>query len=390
MTPKLSIIVPVYNVENYLRKCLDSILNQTLTDIEVICVNDGSPDNSAEILKEYQKADNRVIVIEQENSGLGAARNTGISAARGEYIGCVDSDDFIDPTMYEKMYAKARAQNADVVLCNVYLYYTDSGTTTVFRDSVFYENMSKTGYFSAVEHPRILQYIGVWDRIYRRSFIEKEKLRNPEKRIYEDVLFSVQTSVLAEKIAIVNEPLYYYRKNTGISIVDKEVVTDSYKFDFLKNLAECRTFLEKNNKWMLLRKEFLAFQLSGILYHQHNMQSYQTFIQFAKELTRVLSVDDFDLMKDNTERPQTKLYITLLQKHQFKLIYLLYKIRKLYRVDEFCVYVRFPKTKKYWRIKKLGYWKKVRLRAEYDLICEIKKLNISVQSLTKESRGNTK
>lgn len=389
MAPKLSIIVPVYNVENYLRKCLDSILNQTLTDIEVICVNDGSPDNSGEILKEYQKADNRVIIIEQENSGLGAARNTGISAARGEYIGFVDSDDFIDPTMYEKMCTKAYAQNADVVLCNIYLYYTDSGATTVFRDNTFYENMSKTGSFTAVEHPRILQFIGVWDRIYRRSFIEKERLRNPEKRIYEDVLFSVQTSVLAARIAIVNEPLYYYRKNTGISIVDKEVVTDSYKFDFLKNLAESRAFLEDTNKWLLLRKEFLAFQLTGMLYHQHNMQSYQTFIQFARELAQTLSVDDFDLIKDNTEWPPAKLYIALLQKHQFKLIYLLYKIRKLYRVDEFCIYIRFPKTKKYWCIKKPGYWKKARLRAEYELINEIKMLNISVQSLTEKSRGDT-
>ena len=116
MAPKLSVVVPVYNVENYLSKCLDSILKQTLEDIEIICVNDGSTDGSANILQDYKKKDPRIIVLEQENQGLGAARNTGIRTARGEYIGFVDSDDFIEPTMYEKLYEKACKFQLDIVL----------------------------------------------------------------------------------------------------------------------------------------------------------------------------------------------------------------------------------------------------------------------------------
>ena len=378
MEPKMSIIVPVYNVEKYLRRCLDSILNQTLTDIEVICVNDGSPDTSPEILEEYQKKDNRIVVINQENGGLGAARNTGINAARGEYLGFVDSDDFIVPTMYEKLYRKAKEQDADVVLCNINLYFTESGETKIFRDMRFYGNMERTGSFTVNEHPRILQSIGVWDRIYRRAFIEKFNLRNPEKRIYEDVLFTVQTSVLASRIAIVNEPLYYYRKNTGISIVDKEVTTDSYKFDFLKNLLESKEFLESRGEWEAFRREFLLFQFQGILYHQYNMQSYRTFIQFAQGIAQILTSDDIDVILQTTDSFQARTYISLVAKQRFKRIYVLYKLRKLFRADEFYYYFRFPRTKRYWRIRKAGYWKRVNLRAQYELISEIRQLNSNI------------
>ena len=112
---KVSIIVPVYNIEKYLAKCLDSLINQTLEDIEIICVNDGSTDNSAEILNEYAQKDCRIKIINQDNAGLSAARNTGINAANGEYIGYVDSDDWIDLNFYEKLYNAAKDTDADIV-----------------------------------------------------------------------------------------------------------------------------------------------------------------------------------------------------------------------------------------------------------------------------------
>ena len=118
---KVSVIVPVYNVENYIEKCLDSLLNQTLDDIEIIVVNDGSTDNSANIIKE--KYVNKIVYLEKENGGLSDARNFGLPHAKGKYIAFLDSDDYIEPTMYEKMYSVAEKEEADMVECDFYWEY---------------------------------------------------------------------------------------------------------------------------------------------------------------------------------------------------------------------------------------------------------------------------
>ena len=123
---KVSIIIPVYNVEKYLRQCLDSIVNQTLKEIEVICINDGSTDNSPIILEEYEKKDPRIRVITQENMGSGVARNRAIQQAKGKYIGFMDSDDWADPTMFEKLYENAELNNSDIVMCPM-LIINESG-----------------------------------------------------------------------------------------------------------------------------------------------------------------------------------------------------------------------------------------------------------------------
>lgn len=118
---KVSVIVPVYNVENYLEYCLSGLLNQTLQDIEIICVNDGSTDNSINILQRYQQTDNRIKIITQSNSGQGTARNNAIDIANGEYIGFVDPDDYVSPQMFETLYNQAKAYNADLVEESFYI-----------------------------------------------------------------------------------------------------------------------------------------------------------------------------------------------------------------------------------------------------------------------------
>ena len=244
---KLSIIVPVYNTEKYIVNCLDSLVNQNLEEIEIICVNDGSTDRSLEILERYAGEDERIRIITKENDGLGAARNTGIDAAQGKYIGFVDSDDFADPNMFRLLVKAAESADADVAIGNVYLYYDDSKKTVPYRDQKFYQTLNRVGVFRAKDVPEIVENIGVWDRIYRRQFIENHKLRNPEHVIYEDALFSFQTSVLAERLVECSEAVYFYRKNTGSAITDKEVWLDSYKFDFLKNNFSIRDFLIEQN-----------------------------------------------------------------------------------------------------------------------------------------------
>ena len=120
---KVSVIVPVYNTSNYLEKCITSLLNQTLQDIEIIMVNDGSLDNSREIIEEFQKKDNRILLFNKENGGQASARNLGLSKATGEYVAFLDSDDYISPVMYEQLYNKAKSMDYDIVLCNYYLDY---------------------------------------------------------------------------------------------------------------------------------------------------------------------------------------------------------------------------------------------------------------------------
>ena len=118
-SPKVSIIVPVYNVEKYLEKCLDSLVNQSLHDIEIICVNDGSKDDSLDILEKYAKKDSRIKIINKQNQGLSAARNDGLKVAAGEYVGYVDSDDWVDLNFYEKLYESAKKYNAEIASGNI-------------------------------------------------------------------------------------------------------------------------------------------------------------------------------------------------------------------------------------------------------------------------------
>ena len=119
---KISVIIPVYNVEQYLRECLESVINQTLSELEIICINDGSTDSSLDILREYEQKDNRIIVINKDNEGQAAARNIGISMAKGEYIGFLDSDDYIDSNFYEKLYNAAKKYKADIACTNLYRF----------------------------------------------------------------------------------------------------------------------------------------------------------------------------------------------------------------------------------------------------------------------------
>ncbi len=127
--PKVSIVLPIYNVSEYLRKSLNSLVKQTLQEIEIICINDGSTDNSLEIVKEYAKRDNRIVVVDKKNEGQGIARNLGINMAKGEYIGFVDPDDWVKPDMYEKMYNQAKKFSSEIVICDLSKYVEEKNST---------------------------------------------------------------------------------------------------------------------------------------------------------------------------------------------------------------------------------------------------------------------
>lgn len=212
---KVSVVLPVYNVEPYLRDCMDSIVNQTLTDIEIICVNDGSPDNSLAILKEYAAKDSRVSVYDQENGGHAVATNRGIELATGDYLFCMDSDDILDLRALELTYEKAIEKDVDFVLFKAINYddendryyetevYSMDKIAAVVGDDVFNYNDIKDLMFQAIVTP--------WSKLYKRDFIMKHNIRFPEGLIFEDNVFFYESLLKAEKIYFLKEFLFIRR-----------------------------------------------------------------------------------------------------------------------------------------------------------------------------------
>ena len=219
---KVSIIVPVYNVEKYLRECLDSIINQTLEDIEIICVNDGSTDSSLQILNDYAQKDKRIIIINKSNSGYGHTMNTGINAASGEYIGIIESDDFADKHMFEDLYKLAKDNDADIAKSNWYLYW---GKHKFSRKN---NNISSAKTFKIINSKQDKDLLrlnpSVWSAIYKREFLNKFNIRFLETpgASYQDLAFSFKVFALAERVILTDNAYLYYRQdNINSSVKSK-------------------------------------------------------------------------------------------------------------------------------------------------------------------------
>ena len=229
MKPKVSIIVPVYNVEKYLARCLESLLNQTLTEIEIILVDDGSPDNCPQMCDEYAKRDSRVKVIHKSNAGLGYARNSGLDVAIGEYIAFVDSDDYVYTSMYETLWNEACACNADVVFCG----FKSEQRNGIYKDSN--EVAERTEWNGEAVKDFMLDMIAcapyvkkerkygmsVWHSIYRNSIIEDNRIRFHSERevVSEDISFQVDFLLIAQKVEYLPQSLYNHSLN-GTSLTE--------------------------------------------------------------------------------------------------------------------------------------------------------------------------
>lgn len=205
MEKLISIIVPVYNVEKYLNKCVNSIINQTYKNIEIILVNDGSTDRSGHICDELSKLDHRIVVYHKENGGLSDARNYGVKRANGEYIGFVDSDDYVSNDMYQYLYEIIERENADVAECNFYLVYQDA-IRQYFKE-YYYEVLDKQEYLK--EYLLMNKVYGAvcWKLI--KSEVAK-KLEFPIGKFYEDAFYHLELIKIAEKYVLSSKSKYYY------------------------------------------------------------------------------------------------------------------------------------------------------------------------------------
>ena len=224
----VSIIVPCYKVEEYLPRCLDSLLAQTLPDIEVICINDGSPDRCIDILREYERKNpEQVVVIDKENEGVWRGRQDAIKIARGKYIGFVDSDDYVAPDFCELLYDCARQHDADIAVCGFYRVDFDSG-------KIIDEEMSEPrSSFSAVQNPELLLQLNgaPWNKLFRATLLKGMYDFDNPPRIFDDIAMHLLVYPDVDKVAFVDKALVYYliRPDSIMTTIDKSKIGSAYK-----------------------------------------------------------------------------------------------------------------------------------------------------------------
>lgn len=222
---KISVIVPVYNVEKYLTECIESIRSQSLEDLEIICVNDGSTDNSLDILNNFAKQDKRIIVINKTNSGYGHTMNMGLNAATGEYIGIIESDDFADKNMFEDLYKLAKDNDADIAKGDWFNYWSKNKfarkNNRISSAKAFQLTNSKKDKSLLRINP------SVWSAVYKREFLNKYNIRFLETpgASYQDLAFSFKVFALAERVILTDKAYLYYRQdNMNSSVKSKTKV----------------------------------------------------------------------------------------------------------------------------------------------------------------------
>jgi len=294
--PKVSVIIPVYNVEKYLRECLDSVINQTLKDIEIICINDGSTDNSLQILKEYEKKDSRIKIINKENGGYGKAMNIGLDNATGEYIGIVEPDDYIKLDMYEVLYNKAVENDVDLIKADFYRFVYDKNNKQI----LFYNQLDQSEmFYNKIINPQdnleVFNFImNTWSGIYKKSFIDKYNIRHNETpgASFQDNGFWFQTFCRAKRIYFLNTPFYMNRRdNPNSSVFNREkVYAMKEEYDYI------RKFLDNNPD---LKEKFLGiYQYRRFCNYEFNLKR----IDFAyKKLFLETFAQDYQLAYENHE-----------------------------------------------------------------------------------------
>lgn len=294
---KVSIIVPTYNVEMYLDECLESLQRQTLKDIEIICVNDGSKDNSLEIIKKYAENDPRFVIIDKENGGYGKAMNIGLDKATGEYIGIVEPDDFVPLYMYEDLYSVAKENDLDLLKADFYRFTRSEENGDM---NLVYNHLDRTAQwynkvFDPSQNPETLRFImNTWSGIYRREFLEKFHIRHNETpgASFQDNGFYFQTFVYAQRGMILDKPYYMNRRDNPNSSVNnrEKVYCSNIEYDYIKDILMRDPEIWNRFKYMYSLKKL----------HNYKFTLGRIGDEFKKEYIQRIS-KEFKRAKDNGE-----------------------------------------------------------------------------------------
>lgn len=283
---KVSVIVPVYNVEDYLERCLDSLVNQTLDDIEIIVVNDGSPDNSQAIIERYEKNyPNKVKGYIKENGGLSDARNFGMPYATGEYVAFVDSDDYVDLTMYEKLYNEAKEKDSEVVVCGYFKVDEKEKTmkSAQIGNMEFYDQNPR-------ERKEILEINApyAWNKLVKRDLLERTKIQFPKGLLFEDICTMYPLLASANKVSKVNEELYYYIVEREGSITAQFDASKTKILDSIELLNERFEELGLKEEY---RDEIVVINLRHIYFRFNEFDKYKDRkeqIKFVNKAFKIL------------------------------------------------------------------------------------------------------
>ena len=327
MFVKVSILVPICNVEKFLPKCLDSLIAQTLSNIEIICLNDGSKDNSLAIIKRYAESDSRIVVVDKPNSGYGDTMNRGLDIATGEYIGIVESDDFVDKNMFEKLYDLAKINDADIARGGYYLYWENQSEVIKREewfhdyDKLFNPNKQRSIYLSDP---------AIWSAIYKKSFLKEyniQFLATPGAS-YQDTSFFFKTNFCARKMIFTNIPFLHYRQdNPGSSVKDttlEKAILVHREYEEFLNFAKRNSSELQNIKDVVMTKykRIILWNLLRIA-----KQDREKYVKIAER--------DFPLLYDNQGLYQAyftkmdKMILQSMKTNNYLLLNLLISLRKL-------------------------------------------------------------
>lgn len=295
---KVSIIIPTYNVEMYLVECMESVIHQTLKDIEIICINDGSTDGSLEILKSYAQKDDRIVLVDKENGGYGIAMNIGLEKATGEYIGIVEPDDFVKLDMYESLYQIAKDNDLDFVKADFYRFKrTDEDDMNMVYNHLSKNPEDYNKVFNPSEDTEAIRYImNTWSGIYKKEFIEKHHIRHNETpgASFQDNGFWFQTFIFATRAMIVDKPYYMNRRdNPNSSVHNREkVYCMNIEYDHFRDILMEHPELWERFKGMYWYKKYNNY--IGTI-RRIGMEYRREFVErFSAEFKRGLEKKELD------------------------------------------------------------------------------------------------
>ena len=325
--PTVSILVPICNVEKYLAQCLDSLVNQTLREIEVVCINDGSTDNSLAIIKKYAAKDNRIVIIDKPNSGYGDSMNRGLDIAKGEYIGIVESDDFVDTDMFEKLYQLTYNGTVDIVRSNYYRYWDSKGDAEFFEAEIQQYN-KVINLFD--EQGLLLIPPAIWSAIYRKDFLIENSIRflSTPGASYQDTSFFIKTLCKAQKLVYTKDKFLHYRQDNASSSV-KQCSLQKAKYVHTE-LLECDKFIQKEQKRY---EEIISFynkkKLKTLFWNLYRVDNKKGYLELMRK-------DCLDILKDGIYEKQylsatEKIILKKLKSNSLETICLLLKAKRIKR-----------------------------------------------------------
>ena len=328
MKPYISVIIPIYNVETYLNKSIKSVLNQTLKNIEVILVDDGSSDKSGQIIEKYGEEDSRIVVIHQKNQGVSAARNAGMSIAKGQYIGFIDPDDWIEEDMYELLYLKAIADNCDIVICDFLMEDINGYILEVikhpFRSNVL---MEQDGINQEICKQLLVAgiFTSVNNKIYLRLYLEENKIKFlAEINIREDYFFNMDLFNYSKRVFYISTPYYHYQDvpNSALKRYDKN------KFESVIKLYQYK--IAYSEQWNINSREIRHKMSSDFLkevkdvvlhvYDDNNSDNFKSKVKRIRNIVTnpivVKSFDDYNYESNKEKNSKIEVIIINLMKNK--------------------------------------------------------------------------